>query len=71
MWVKDRKCFKTINSKDVIFNKCEFRCLSSTDPNAGNSVSFTNSLGTQRSHTQVKPQSTDHSQAVENGGAIL
>ena len=42
LWVKDGRGFKTIISRDVIFNENEFPCLMNTDNAIGNKVVETN-----------------------------
>lgn len=42
LWVRDRRCFKTIISRDVIFNKSNFLCLLNINPATGSKEISTN-----------------------------
>lgn len=78
LWVKDGKGFKTIISRDVIFNENEFPCLLKTNQNARKEPNDTNPAGTVRSFfevelilnqtTQVEPTrvQSDQQQSVDN-----
>ena len=55
LWVRDGKGFKTIISRDVIFNENDFPCLSNTNSTTGKNISDTNPAGTIESYVQVEP----------------